>query len=54
MYYYNTFIYIVYIGVIKIGHQGTSLAVQWLSLRASNTGGAGLIPAWGTKILHAA
>ena len=30
--------------------QGTSLAVQWLRLRASTAGGAGLIPGWGTKI----
>ena len=27
--------------------------VQWLRLHASNTGGTGLIPGWGTKILHA-
>ena len=32
---------------------GTSLEVQWLRLRASNAGGAGLIPGWGTKMLHA-
>ena len=32
---------------------GTSLAVQWLRLRASNAGGAGSIPGWGTEILHA-
>ena len=31
---------------------GTSLAVQWLRLRASTAGGTGLIPGWGTKILH--
>ena len=30
---------------------GTSLVVQWLRLRASNVGGAGLIP--GAKIPHA-
>ena len=33
---------------------GTSLAVQWLRCYASNTGGAGSIPVWGTKIPHAA
>ena len=32
----------------------TSLAVQWLRLRASNAGGAGSIPGWGTRIPHAA
>ena len=31
---------------------GTSLAVEWLSLCASNTGGKGLIPGQGTKIPH--
>ena len=31
---------------------GTSLAAQWLGLRASTAGGAGSIPAQGTKILH--
>ena len=31
----------------------TSLAVWWLRLRASTAGGAGSIPGWGTKILHA-
>ena len=33
---------------------GTSLAVQWLRRRASNAGGAGLVPGGGTKIPHAA
>ena len=33
---------------------GTSLTVQWLKLHASTSGGAGLIPGQGTKILHAA
>ena len=33
---------------------GTSLAVQWLALRASSAGGAGLIPGWGTRIPHVA
>ena len=32
---------------------GTSLVVQWLGLCASTTGGTGLIPGWGTRILHA-
>ena len=30
---------------------GTSLAVQWLGFHASTTGGTGLIPVQGTKIL---
>ena len=29
------------------------LVVQWLRLHASNAGGMGLIPVWGTKIPHA-
>ena len=33
---------------------GTSLAVQWLRLCASNEGSAGSIPGWGTKIPHTA
>ena len=33
---------------------GNSLAFQWFGLRASTAGGMGLIPGWGTKILHAA
>ena len=32
----------------------TSLVVQWVRLHASNTGGKGLIPGWGTMIPHAA
>ena len=32
---------------------GTPLAVQWLRLRASGAGGAGLIPDWGAAIPHA-
>ena len=32
----------------------TSPVVQWLRLRASNAGGAGSIPGWGTKIPCAA
>ena len=31
---------------------GTSLAVQWLRLRASTAGGTGSIPGWGAKIPH--
>ena len=34
--------------------RGTSLAVQWLRLRAPNAGGTGSIPGWGTKIPHVA
>ena len=33
---------------------GTSLAVQWLRLHASNAGGPALIHGQGTKIPHAA
>ena len=36
------------------GIQGTSLAVQWLGLWASNAGGVGSIPGWRTTIPHAA
>ena len=32
---------------------GTSLAVQWLGLRASTSGAMGSIPGQGTKILQA-
>ena len=32
---------------------GTSLAVQWLRLHASNAGSAGSVSGWGTKISHA-
>ena len=32
---------------------GTSLAVQWLRLRASTAGGTGSTPGRGTKIPHA-
>ena len=39
----------------KVLHLGTSLAVQWLRLRARNAGGPGLIPGWGTRShMHAA
>jgi len=31
---------------------GIFLVVQWLRLCASTAGGVGLIPNWGTKILH--
>ena len=37
----------------KPGGLRTSLAVQWLRLCASNTGGVGLIPGQGTKMPHA-
>ena len=36
-----------------MGHVGTSLAVQWLRLRAPNAGGTGSIPGGGTNIPHA-
>ena len=39
---------------IKRAGKGTSLAVQWLRLCPSNTGGASWILGLGTKILHAA
>ena len=39
--------------IIKIINKGTSLAVQWLGLRASNAGGAGSIPGGATKIPQA-
>ena len=39
--------------MLKKKIHGTSLAVQWLRLCASDTGGVGLIPGWGTKIPHA-
>ena len=42
------------LGVRLKVRQGTFLAVQWLRLLASTTGGAGSIPGWGTKIPHAA
>ena len=32
---------------------GTSLALQWLGLRASTAMGMGLTPGWGTKVPHA-
>ena len=38
----------------KMEKHGTSLVVQWLSLRASNARSAGSLPRGGTKILHAA
>ena len=39
--------------ILKAGKQGASLAIPWLELCTSTTGDAGLIPDWGTKILHA-
>ena len=41
--------YIKYIIKIDLG---IFLVVQWLRLCASTAGGVGLIPSWGTKILH--
>ena len=41
----------IYDALLKIVSLGTSLAVQWLRLHASNTGGSG--PCWRTKIPHA-
>ena len=38
---------------LKILKSGTSLAVQWLRLRATSTGSMGSIPGRGTKIPHA-
>ena len=32
---------------------GTSLAVQWLRIHASNSGGTSSIPGWGSMIPHA-
>ena len=37
----------------KVFLLGTSLAVQWLRLCTSTTGGVGSIPSRGTKIPHA-
>ena len=39
--------------MILIITRGSSLAVQWLGLRASTAGGTGSIPGQGTKIPHA-
>ena len=41
---------IIISGHLKNTSGGTSLAVQCLRLLASNAGGMGLIPGWGTKI----
>ena len=38
--------------VYKRNTFGTFLVVQWLRLHASNAGGTGSIPSWGTKIPH--
>ena len=35
---------------LKKDVEGTSLAVQWLRLRADTAGGMDSIPDWGTKI----
>ena len=37
---------------LKAERRGTSLLVQWLRHCASTAGSVGLIPGWGTKILH--
>ena len=37
----------------KEGGKGTSLVVQWLRGQASSAGDVGLIPGWGTRIMHA-
>ena len=38
----------------KVADLRTSLVVRWLRLCASNAGGTGLIPDWGTKTPRAA
>ena len=48
-----TFVFLLFPRALKSG-PGTSLAVQWLRLYASNAGDAGSIPGWGAKIPHAA
>ena len=37
----------------KYRQPGTSLVVKWLGLCISTAGSPGLIPGWGTGILHA-
>ena len=49
---YTTYLFFFHLIYIK-NLSGTSLAVQWLRLRASNSGHTGLIPGRGTKIPHA-
>ena len=39
---------------IKRSQGRASLVAQWLRLHASTVRGVGLIPGWGTKVLHAA
>ena len=39
--------------MVIIKQIGTSLVVQWLGLCTSKAGDMGLVPGWGTKILHA-
>ena len=39
--------------MLKYEHLGTSLVIQWFRLHASNAGGVGSIPGWGTNIPHA-
>ena len=43
----------LYIRYLYMRYSRTSLAVQWLRLRASIAGDVGSIPGQGTKILHA-
>ena len=38
--------------LIKKEKNGTSLVVQWLRLCASNAGGMGSIPGWGSSACH--
>ena len=39
--------------ILFLSFRGASLVIQWLRLCASNGGGKGSIPDWGTKIPHA-
>ena len=50
---WNTVCFKTYYMYIWQQTPGTSLAVQWLGHCTSTAGGMGLIPGWGTKILHA-
>ena len=46
-------VFVFYLKKKKKHLKGTSLVGQGLRLGASNAGGAGLIPGWGTKIPYA-